>query len=145
MKKVLMPVSEEPKLLERQLNTLGRVLNSDNIEVTVLYVHEEIDTPPDEAGHTIIDSINEDIESLQDIPETIEYAKTSLENDGISVAIVTTTGDPESVIHDVAEEIVADVILVATRDRSPVGKAVFGSVTQSLILTGDWPVLVAKH
>lgn len=145
MKEVLMPVSGEPKLLERQLNTLDRVFNSDDIKVTVLYIYEEIDTSPDEAGDTIIDSINENIESLQGIPETVEHAKTSLENDGISVALVTTTGDPESVIHDVAEEVAADVILVAARDRSPVGKAVFGSVTQSLILTGDWPVLIAKQ
>lgn len=144
MKRVLMPVNGEPDLLERQLNTLDRVLDSDDVEVTILYVHEEIDTPPDEAGDTVIDSINKNIESLQGIPQTIERAKTSLEEDGIPVAVVTTTGDPKSVIHGVAEEVAADVILVAARDRSPVGKAVFGSVTQNLILTGNWPVLVAK-
>lgn len=145
MTNVLMPVDGEPKQLDRQLNTLDNVFGSNDVAVTVLYVHEEINTPADEAGDSVINSINENIESLQGVPETVGRAKASLEDDGVAVNVVTLTGDPETVIHDVAEEVAADVILVAARDRSPVGKAVFGSVTQSLILSGDWPVLVANQ
>lgn len=141
---VLMPVDGEPERLDRQLQTIRDVIGIDDVAVTVLYVHEEIDTVPDEAGDTVIDSINENIESLQGIPETIERAEASLEADGASVDLVTVKGDPKSVIHDVAKDVGAAVIIVAARDRSPVGKAVFGSVTQSVILEGDRPVLVAK-
>lgn len=139
-----MPVDGEPERLDRQLQTIRDVIGIDDVAVTVLYVHEEIDTVPDEAGDTVIDSINENIESLQGVPETIERAETSLEADGASVDLVTVKGDPKSVIHDVAKDVGAAVIIVAARDRSPVGKAVFGSVTQSVILEGDRPVLVAK-
>ncbi|UHQ98591.1 universal stress protein (plasmid) [Natrinema zhouii] len=142
---VLMPVDGEPERLDRQLQTLHDVIGVDDVAVTVLYVHEEIDTPPDEAGDTVIDSINENIESLQGVPETIERAKASLEEDGVSVDVVTTSGDPKTVIRDIAEDVEATVIIVAARKRSPVGKAVFGSVTQSVILEGDRPVLVANQ
>lgn len=142
---VLMPVNGEPERLDRQLQTLHDVIGVNDVAVTVLYVHEEIDTPPDEAGDTVIDSINENIESLQGVPETVERAKESLEEDGVSVDVVTTSGDPKTVIRDIAEDVEATVIVVAARERSPVGKAVFGSVTQSIILEGDRPVLVANQ
>lgn len=143
MKQVLMPVDSDPERLDRQLDTLRRVFGDDEVEVTVLYVHEEIDTTPDEAGDNVIESINENIGALQGVPETIERAATTLQDDGVPVEVQTTSGDPESVVLDVAEDNSADVILVATRERSPVGKAVFGSVTQGVILEGDRPVLVA--
>jgi nucleotide-binding universal stress UspA family protein len=143
MRQVLMPVDSDPDRLDGQLDTLREVFGQDEVAVTVLYVHEEIDTIPDEAGDNVIESINENIEALQGVPETIERAATTLEGEGIPVEARTTSGDPESAILDVAEDVAADVILIATRDRSPVGKAVFGSVTQGVILEGDRPVLVA--
>jgi nucleotide-binding universal stress UspA family protein len=143
MRQVLMPVDSDPDRLDGQLDTLRGVFGQDEVAVTVLYVHEEIDTIPDEAGDNVIESINENIEALQGVPETIERAATTLEGEGIPVEARTTSGDPESAILDAAEDVAADVILIATRDRSPVGKAVFGSVTQGVILEGDRPVLVA--
>lgn len=138
-----MPVNSDPERLDRQLDTLRGIFGEDEVKVTVLYVHEEIDTTPDEAGSTVIESINDNIGALQGVPETIERAATTLEDDGVPVEVRTTSGDPKSAILEVAEVAAADVILIATRDRSPVGKVVFGSVTQGVILEGDRPVLVA--
>jgi nucleotide-binding universal stress UspA family protein len=143
MRQILMPVDSDPERLDRQLDTVRDVFGENEVEVTVLYVHEEIETPPDEAGSTVIESLNEDIEALQGVPETIERAATTLEDDGVSVDVRTTSGDPTEAILRVAEDVAANVILVATRDRSPVGKAVFGSVTQGVIQKGDRPILVA--
>jgi nucleotide-binding universal stress UspA family protein len=38
----------------------------------------------------------------------------------------------------------ADLLVIGARRRSPVGKAILGSVTQTLILEADLPVLVVK-
>lgn len=141
---ILVPVDDDEDRLGRQLNILRGLPGQDELEVTVLHVHEEIDTMPDEAGPRVIESVNEDIESLQGVPDTLERAPEAIEAMGLPVDVRTTQGDPEAAILEVADKIDADVLVVAARDRSPVGKAVFGSVTQGLILNGDRTVVVAK-
>ena len=53
--------------------------------------------------------------------------------------------------HDVADTLLeltdkagAGLLVIGARRRSPVGKALMGSVTQTLILRADVPVLVVK-
>lgn len=50
-------------------------------------------------------------------------------------------GEPSAEIIDVAEEIDPRFIVIGGRRRSPVGKAVFGSVTQQVLLNSQWPVV----
>lgn len=50
-------------------------------------------------------------------------------------------GDPSEEIIDHANDVDASYIVVGGRSRSPVGKALFGSVTQSVLLDADCPVL----
>jgi Universal stress protein UspA and related nucleotide-binding proteins len=140
---VLLPVDGEETRLSKQLSTLRTLPGQDELTVTVLYVHEEVDTVPDEAGKSVIDSVNEAIGELQGIPETIERAAEELETDGIPVDIVESQGKPTDRIIEAAAELDADAVLIAGRGRTPVGKAVFGSVTQGVILQGERPVIVA--
>ncbi|AUX07867.1 universal stress protein UspA [Halalkaliarchaeum desulfuricum] len=44
-----------------------------------------------------------------------------------------------------AEEIDADELVIGVRDRSPAGKALFGSVAQKLLLNTDRPVVVVPR
>jgi nucleotide-binding universal stress UspA family protein len=53
-------------------------------------------------------------------------------------------GDPVEEILTAVEESDADYLVVGGRKRSPVGKAVFGSVTQSLLLDADVPVTLVN-
>jgi nucleotide-binding universal stress UspA family protein len=73
------------------------------------------------------------------VREATEY----LETRGIDVTITESSGDPAEQILDVAASEDANLIVVAGRKRSPTGKALFGSVTQSVILNADRPVMVA--
>lgn len=100
--------------------------------------------------------------------EFIDLERTSVENDGnavdmdrireISSAIaaeraeaadiddsrvrtIGLVGDPASELLRYAREADARYIVVGGRERSPVGKAVFGSVTQNVILNTDRPVV----
>jgi nucleotide-binding universal stress UspA family protein len=50
------------------------------------------------------------------------------------------TPPPETII-ETGEELEVDVIVTAGRKRSPAGKALFGSVSQSVILGTDRPVI----
>jgi nucleotide-binding universal stress UspA family protein len=55
--------------------------------------------------------------------------------DGLSAA--------ESILA-IAEEVKADLIVIGTRRRSPVGKLLTGSTAQAVILGADCPVLAVK-
>lgn len=61
---------------------------------------------------------------------------------GIEYEVEEASGDPADAIIDVAADADADLIVVGGRKRSPAGKALFGSVTQSVILNAGRPVMV---
>lgn len=61
---------------------------------------------------------------------------------GIEYDVEESSGDPAEAILDVAEDADADIIVVGGRKRSPAGKALFGSVTQTVILNAGRPVMV---
>ena len=50
-------------------------------------------------------------------------------------------GEPSERIIEYAKEHDASYVVVSGRKRSPVGKVLFGSVTQAILLNGDRPVL----
>lgn len=96
--------------------------------------HEEIQA-------VLLHVFKDDGGSIEDI-ESIVEARTSLEDAGIEVMTETTRGDPAMGILDAAERHDADCICVAGRTRSPTGKAIFGSVTQDVIVGAERPTLV---
>lgn len=55
-----------------------------------------------------------------------------------------TSGDPSEMILRYIENNDIDLICLGGRKRSPAGKALFGSVTQDVILGTDQPVLVCS-
>ncbi|MFC7018163.1 MULTISPECIES: universal stress protein [Haloarcula] len=75
---------------------------------------------------------------------SVRRAKELLEDAGIDVSLEGTSGDPGAAIRQVADDQDADLIVLAGRKRSPAGKALFGSVTQDVILGTDRSVLVVS-
>lgn len=75
----------------------------------------------------------------------VRRARDRLVEHGITVDLAETSGDPAEAIVETAEELNADVIVLAARRRSPTGKLLFGSVTQAVILGTDRPVLVCRE
>ncbi|GAB6878253.1 hypothetical protein JCM17823_05270 [Halorubrum gandharaense] len=90
---------------------------------------------------------NQYIEMTEDV--TTEQAQELAERviseatDGITDEYVAVgrVGEPAAEILEYAEEVDARYLVVGGRSRSPVGKALFGSVTQSLLLEANRPVL----
>lgn len=109
----------------------------DDLAVTLLNVFEEFNYP-DEAGQVR----SEDLYDAADFPDSVRLARDVLEAQGIDVTLRREHGDPAEQILAVARDVDAAVVAMAGRQRSPAGKAIFGSVTQSVILDSDRPVLV---
>jgi len=69
-------------------------------------------------------------------------ARSRLQEEGVDVTLDERSGDPDTrLVRYAEEEADVDLICVAGRKRSPAGKAVFGSVSQGVMLNTDLPVL----
>lgn len=76
---------------------------------------------------------------------TINELIEKFEQAGVDYTIRGEIGKPEEVIVRVAESIDADRVFVGGRNRSPTGKAVFGSVSQAVMLSSPCPVTFVRH
>ena len=79
--------------------------------------------------------------SVQQI-KPVREALDRLEGVDVEVNLLETSGDPADETLRIAEAYGVDQICVGGRKRSPTGKALFGSVTQDVILGTNRPVLV---
>ena len=111
-----------------QARTVARIPNADE-SVTAILLHDFSENPK---GGTV-----EQVKSVR-------RARDILEEAGIEVQLEGTSGDASEAIIRAAEEHDADRIVLAGRKRSPVGKALLGSVTQAVILNTERPVLVCS-
>lgn len=109
----------------------------EKIEVTLLNVFEEVRTVGEEGSVHSSQLYDE-----SDYPESLEAAAEALSAAGFAPTKRREHSDPADTIVAVAEEIDADCIALCGRKRSPTGKAIFGSVTQSVMLSANRPVLV---
>jgi nucleotide-binding universal stress UspA family protein len=143
MYRVLVAIDAEEARARAQVEAILDLPNATNeLQVDVLHVYEAIDAPADEAGSSYINEINRSLEDLQGLPDTVPLVVNALRDAGVDTTAHDVTGDPASAILELAEEFDADAIILCSRQRSPVGKVLFGSVTQAVILESDRPVIV---
>ncbi|WP_331233689.1 universal stress protein [Natronorarus salvus] len=140
---VLVPIDDDERRVRSQAETILGLAGAAAVRADVLYVHEEIETPADEAGSSYIEEINRNLEEIQGLPETADLLVELLREANVETAVHGVTGEPEEAILAVAAEVDADAIVLGGRRRSPVGKAIFGSVTQAVILDADRTVMVS--
>ncbi|MFC6838022.1 universal stress protein [Halomarina ordinaria] len=73
-----------------------------------------------------------------------EIATEAIQDADADAEPVGLVGDPADEIVSYATRVGAEYIVVAGRKRSAVGKALFGSVSQSVILSAETPVVMVK-
>jgi nucleotide-binding universal stress UspA family protein len=139
---VLLPVDESSDRARLAAETVvGLPGDGADVRVTVLYVEEELSLS--EVDEERVGS-KEWLEA-GDPPESIDVARSVLEDAGVRVDVRRELDDPAAAIVAVAEELGVDHVVMSGRKRSAVGKVLFGSTTQGVLLSSPVPVTVAME
>jgi nucleotide-binding universal stress UspA family protein len=127
MYNVVMAIDASEERAKAQADKISKLpLKKDAIKITIVHVFS--DNPRGESTSQV---------------SSVRHTADQLQNEGYEVEIRGSGGDPSTEILDIAEEIDADLVSVAGRKRSPSGKAIFGSVSQSILLQTDRPVIIS--
>ncbi|MFC7059322.1 universal stress protein [Halovenus salina] len=129
MYRVLIPIDDNESRALAQANYVTSLPSADEeIEATLLFVFTD-----DSSG---------DVPRSVTRVRSVRRAREHLEDHGVDVTIHEDSMEAVDNILRHAEEEDVDSIVLGGRKRSPAGKALFGSVTQRVILNTDKPVVV---
>lgn len=128
---VLVPVDDDDARTAAQIDFLTSIpVVEEDCSVTVTHVLRD-------AGEEAPPAMRR-----PDRVRTVNRAVDALEDRGYEVHVRGASAPPAEGILDMADEIEADLIVMGGRKRRPSGKALFGSVTQAVVLDADLPVVV---
>lgn len=133
MYNVLVAVSDDIDQATSQAAFVASMPGASEINVHVAHAYDDADDrgphgealPPEES-------------------DAVQTVRQQLTTDGYDVETHETYLPVAEGIVDLATDVEADLVVIGARDRTPVGKAVFGSVTQSVILNSPVPVTVVR-
>ena len=96
----------------------------------------------------VVESLDLDIEDAyrHSLDDEVTAALAEIGATGVpwQLHLATAPHDVADALLELTEKAGAGLLVIGARRRSPVGKALMGSVTQTLILQADVPVLVVK-
>ena len=129
-------VAHQPSATGRlALREAARQASYRNTSLTVIHIADSVDLDLVDA-HTA--SLRDDVAAA-----LAEMSIGELDWD-LALAPATGTENTAATILDLADKASAELLVIGARRRSPVGKLLLGSVTQTLILDADIPVLIVK-
>lgn len=139
-----MPVDEHEEYADEQVKTLLSLpADKENLSVVVLHVHKKLDQQSDTLGTAFVDDLDDAIIETHDPPQAVMNAVEQLREAGVETELKEMVDDPVDGILKAADIIDADSILIAGRKSSTVGKMLFGSVSQKVIVKTDRVVILA--
>ncbi|ELZ05922.1 universal stress protein [Natrialba asiatica] len=128
--------SDRASGIVRQAHKLGEAFD-EPVEIVHVLTRDEFvsleRTTVNETGGTIP---TEDVVQI-----AADIAAEAIDRANVDATPVGLMGDPADEIDSYADDNGANYIVVAGRKRSPVGKALFGSVAQSVLLNASVPVV----
>lgn len=139
--RVLLPMDGNEDRAVKSANAVISLPNAaEAVEAVLLNVQAKRDVTG-EGAHVSSDEWYD----AEDFPVSMETAAELLEDAGIVVEKRREHGDPAQEILNTAKEVDAERIIMCGRKRTPVGKVLFGSVTQSVLLNSEVPVTVITY
>lgn len=138
-----MPVVAAVDTSERSRSVVARAKQlADDAGVSLHVVHVgSVGVPNPEGGY---DADSEEQITKQRATQIARDAAERVDDVG-AFEPVGLVGDPAGEILEYSTTEDAEYIVVSARKRSPLGQAVFGSVTQSLLLNAQRPVVAVPH
>ena len=151
MYRVLLPVDTNESRARAQAEAVLELpVAVGDIAIDVVHVHDVSTTDAEWAAgesfsETYAEEMAEEARSAEHIPASVETAIDVLESSDHEFAVHERSGEPAEEIFEFATERGSDVIVLGVSRRSPVGKVLFGSVVQAVILDSDRPVTVVPE
>jgi len=147
MYRVLLPVDEnEPRARTQVISVLELPASADELTVDIVHIHEEVSMGDAEwAAGGFSEEYEDEMEAVREnnrFPSSVETAVERLESADVEYTVHELDGDPADAVLAFADDHDSDVIVLGVGNRSPVGKVLFGSVAQTVILESDRPVTV---
>jgi nucleotide-binding universal stress UspA family protein len=128
-KRILVPLDEAVQA-ESMVEAIGALARSAGATVRLLHVAPVPDSIIDEDGHVIVYA---DQETARLEAEALDYLHAvSFGLEGVALDYTVRYGDPVEQIMEEAETWNADLIAMATRGRSSIGRALLGSVAEQV-------------
>lgn len=118
------------------------VPSESEVVITHVFTQAEFQEVSTELGYA--DADISDIEAILNRHESVRYFKNIFDEADVAYSVRGVVGDISRGIIQVAEESNADRVIVSGRSRSAVGKAVFGSTAQTVLLEAPCPVTFVK-
>ena len=94
----------------------------------------------------VVDSIDADSQEAYRLGISDEIEKVVGQDPSVPWRLHLATAGPDlaGALLKLVDEVDADLLVIGARRRSPVGKALMGSVAQTVILEANLPILVVK-
>jgi nucleotide-binding universal stress UspA family protein len=116
--------------------------NDARVILTHVFGSEEFERLTDELNFS--NATAEDIDNLVARHDTLNRLETMLADEGVSCSRKGIVENISEGIISVAEEMDADRVIISGGAHSPVGKAVFGSTAQSVLIGASCPVTYVR-
>jgi nucleotide-binding universal stress UspA family protein len=126
----------------RRLAEVGVELAAAGAEITLVHTFETA-----EAANETAERLGLEDGSAADLARRLDSVREvvrALEASGVGVDVDGRVGDPGAAVASVAADLAADRVVVGGHDRSPTGKAVFGSTAQDVLLSAPCPVTFVR-
>jgi nucleotide-binding universal stress UspA family protein len=145
MYRVLMAVDENEQQASDLATTVERLAGEINdLEVLVLHVFRDVDLPSQVVVYEPLGDFQEEHHQQREIPAAVTNVADRLTERGIDAEIrIERSENPATTINSIAVDHNVDNILIGGRKQSPIGKVLFGSTTQAVLLNSNIPVTVA--
>lgn len=152
MYRVLLPVDRNESRARAQVQAVLDIpVAVGDLTVDIVHVHKDVSTTDAEwaAGgsfsETFAEEMAAEVRNIDRIPSSVETVVELLESSDHEFTVHERSGTPAEEILKFAAEHDSDTIILGVSGRSPVGKVLFGSVVQAVIIDTDRPVTVVPE